>query len=96
MSEANNCFTDIDIGVEREGIDAATPGSGLCNDSALASKTNRSFAAEQTECGTLYERTKMSYERTRTPYRESLDNIDQIQKATWKFQSCPTENCQSN
>lgn len=40
MSEANYCFTDIiiDIGVEREGIDAATPGSGLCNDSALASK----------------------------------------------------------
>ena len=38
MSEANNCFTDIDIGVEREGIDAATPGSGLFNDSALASK----------------------------------------------------------
>ena len=89
MSEANYCFTDIiiDIGVEREGIDAATPGSGLCNDSALATKvlgnlrwfcaghylrvsnkavqTNRSFAAEQTECGTLYERTKMSYERTR-------------------------------
>ena len=40
MSEANYCFTDIiiDIGVEQEGIDAATPGSGLCNDSALASK----------------------------------------------------------
>lgn len=38
MSEVNNCFTDIDIGVEREGIGAATPGSGLFNDSALASK----------------------------------------------------------